>query len=243
MSLAEKFKSIAENTKKIYDSGKNDGYALLWDTVMKSCTSSRYLEMFKGNAWNDETFNPPYDLVLPAGACQRYFEDTLITDFAAIFERNGVKLDTSKATNVQGLFQYSDVLTRVPEISLKSINADFRGSNLFAWCPKIHTVDKLILSPRTDAYYDLIFAGCHKLVNIVFEGTLYSSLSISYSSELSVDSMKSVINTLADYSGTDSEFTNTLTLHEEAWARLEGSGLAPTGTTWKEYVTTLGWLT
>ena len=79
------------------------------------------------------------------------------------------------------------------------------------------------------------------LKNITIGGKIGVSTKFSYC-PLTNDSAKSVINALMDYSGTDKEFTYTLTLKSTVKDALIAEGeTAPNGLTWDEYVQSKKW--
>jgi hypothetical protein len=63
-----------------------------------------------------------------------------------------------------------------------------------------------------------------------------------HSPKLKPESMIMVINKLEDYSGTADASKYKITFHATAWANLEAHSTAPNGGTWKDYVTSKGWL-
>lgn len=105
---------------------------------------------------------------------------------------------------------------------------------------KLITIRKLIVPINRS--YTRYFNGCNSLRNITFEGEIGRSIDFSYS-PLTVESMKSVITHLANYTGTDKEGTYTVTFNGACWEALEADSTAPDGSTWKLYVDSLGWLT
>jgi hypothetical protein len=88
------------------------------------------------------------------------------------------------------------------------------------------------------------FAGASHIVDVNFvPETIGVNLAIT-SESLSVDSAKSAILGLKNYSGTDKAYAYTFTLHANVWALLDAEGAtAPGGVTWKTYVDNLGWNT
>ena len=84
-------------------------------------------------------------------------------------------------------------------------------------------------------------SGNSKLENVVFEGVIPATISFS-SCPLTVESMKSVITHLKDYSGTESEYTYTVTFKSTAFSALTAEGTtSPNGNTWAEYIDDLKW--
>jgi hypothetical protein len=55
--------------------------------------------------------------------------------------------------------------------------------------------------------------------------------------------MKNIISCLNNYSGTSNEYTYRVVFTDDCWAALEADSIAPTGTTWADYVNSLGWNT
>ena len=95
-----------------------------------------------------------------------------------------------------------------------------------------------------------VFNGCKNLTNFtVKNGSIDKSLTFAQS-PLSIASMKNIITHLTNYTGTDSEATQTLTFTSACWTNLEAStspyedGLTDSeNLTWKDYIqTSLGWL-
>ena len=112
--------------------------------------------------------------------------------------------------------------------------------HMFSNATRMQTIRKLVVYEITE--YTNTFHNTLSLKNILFEGTIGRTISFVYS-PLTVDSMKNIISCLKDYSGTDKELTYTLSFTSDCWATLETDSTSPIGTTWKDYVGTLGWLT
>ena len=102
----------------------------------------------------------------------------------------------------------------------------------------IKTVKKLIVNETNN--YSQCFETARRLKNITFEGVIGRTINFSYS-PLTVESMKNVIEHLANYVGTDKELSYTLTFTEACWANLEADSTAPNGGTWRDYILSLGW--
>jgi hypothetical protein len=86
----------------------------------------------------------------------------------------------------------------------------------------------------------MTFYACWKLKNIAPK-TIAKDFNISYS-PLTIESAKAIITALVDYSGTDEEYSYTLTLSTATLELLESEGAtAPNGKTWVEYADSKGW--
>ena len=173
------------------------------------------------------------------------------------------KMDTSKVTNWIGTFRSNTTFTELPEFNSDSAEAArniFYGctrmvtspnfnfskitnaNGIFAWCIKLETI-KGILDVSNVTSLSESFAQCKNLKNIRFvEGSIKATISFSSSSLLTIESLKSIINGLCDYSGTENEGVHKLSLHADSKALLEAEGAtAPNGLTWLEYISAKGW--
>lgn len=82
-----------------------------------------------------------------------------------------------------------------------------------------------------------------RVKNVIASGVIPISMSFSSTSSLTAESAISIINALKDYSGTDKEFTQTITFSAETKSALEALGAtSPNGNTWLEYIGDKGWL-
>lgn len=59
MSIADKFTTIAENTPKVYDAGKNAEYDRFWDCFLLPFSGGAFAYTFADKGWNNETLNIP----------------------------------------------------------------------------------------------------------------------------------------------------------------------------------------
>lgn len=190
---------------EVYDKGKADQKNDFWDMLQDKGSRTDYYYTFFGKRWNDQTYNPKYDIVITTGS--NTLRDSTITD-------TKVTIDMSTMKEA--------------------------ASALFAGCYSLATIRKII--SHDNVVYNNTFLTCVGLKNIEFEGTIGKSISFSHS-PLSVDSMKSIISHLKDYS-LDNTGVYSLTFSDTCWTRLENDSSAPDGGTWREYVEyTLGWNT
>ena len=243
-SVADKLKAIAENTLKVYDAGKKAEYDHFWDTFQQNGERANYDSAFYGFR-NSEIFYPKYDII-PVGNAQRmmqYFgiSDDEPIDLAERLEECGVRLDTSKATNMQQAFYWRLGVTRLPEISF--VGATSMASAI-ANNPKLITIDAVIFtSDGTQPLSNNVLSSNENLKNITIEGVIGKSINLASSHSLSAESAISIIEHLKNYKGTDEEYMQKLTLSSYAWNRLEAHSTSPNDNTWKEYVSDLGWST
>ena len=236
-NIAEKLQVIAENEQRVFDAGKKTEWDNFWDAYQYNGKRIGYFCAFSGIGWNDKTFKPKYNMAVKGSALEMFMYCE-VTDIVKSLNECGVTLDFSNADSCKNLFVYSKTKA-LPVLNFsKSNNAE----QFVMQCRNLVTIEKII-SNENLVFKNNAFKDCTALTNITFEGVIGQSLDMSYSTALLVDSMKSIISCLKNYSGTSNEFTYKLSLSEDSWAALEADSTAPDGNTWKEYVGTLGWNT
>ena len=204
-------KTGTEDTYKVSDmaSGVNEvyeaGYKSFMDTYMNNLGDG--VKAFSGTGWNPVTFYPTRDF------------NAASEMLASRLEECGVKI---KSLYPVCTFMYAHV-TRVPELDASAYYTTM-FDRTFDDARFLVTIDKLILGNRTTAgTFGNTFRGCTALKNIIIEGVIPNSISFS-SSPLTVESMKSIISCLKDYSGTESEHTYTITFTSACKTSLEAEG-------------------
>ncbi len=232
-------KGQSEGYTEGLDHGRDAEWRDFWRVFQENGERRDYVNAF-GLGWNDATFRPRFDIVVTKAT--EMFKESKIVDISECLNRCGVTLDTSKATRMEYAFCSTDI-RRIPEISFEGITQAQNTSGVFGWM-QAHTIDCIVLKEdgSTPIQSDW-FIATSSLVNVSFKGTIGVSISFQDSTMLSEESMKNVIAHLADYSGTDKANAYKLTFAESCWARLEESGTAHDGGTWREYVASLGWNT
>lgn len=241
MNTAEKLTAIAENQPKVYDKGKYDEWSYFWDIYQEKGTRGMYFYAFAGYAWEDNIFRPKYDMKL-LYSNTNMFNYSCLTDLAELFEKQGVILDTSRATNLTNAFSNMQSCTRLPAIDTSGITLTSYCNAICDGSAKLHTIEKFKFKEGMAVSYQNAFRSCSSLTNVVFEGVLYASLNLQWS-PLSVESLKTLILCLEDYAGTQEGGTKVITLKDECKTALEAEGAtSPNGNLWTEYVSDLGWV-
>lgn len=190
MSIAEKLTAIAENEQKVFDAGKKDYYDVIWDCIQNG--GNIVLEMtglFCGSFWNDDTFRPKYDIVLPTSS-QYLFKGCRITDLKGLLEKCGKTFNSSNATNFYQMFSGSTI-TRIPTVDARKASV---LSYTFNNCAALKSVDKLIVSASTT--YEGVFHNCSELEDIIFDGTIGQNFMMYNCDKLTHDSLMSILNAL-----------------------------------------------
>lgn len=233
MSISDKLTAIAENEQKVFEAGAKSEYDRFWDAYQQKGNRVNYQIAFAGSGWNSETLKPKYPIV--STYCFEMFRSCGEVDLT----KAGVPFDFSQSTSFSN-FAYASEITHFGEINTTGSNA---LSYTFYNCSKLTTIDKLILKANGSQTMggNQTFQGCGRLENIVVEGVIGSSINFQWS-PLSVESMKSIISALKDFTGTGNEYSQTVKFSNDCWAALEADGTAPDGGTWKAYVQeTLSW--
>ena len=229
--------NMPDAIQTVYIKGQLVGNSF-WDTYQQNGARSNYDFAFAGAGWTDETFTPKYDIV--ANSQQHMFSSCGIVDITACLAKAGVSLDLSKVTSSSYFLQNNSVTERVPVLNFTSAS---RLAYLFFNCKNLKYIDGIILkddgSQSFTAQYS--FGQLPELEEIRFSGKIGNSINFQGSPKLSVESARSIIESLVNYAGTDKEGLNSLILHANVWTRLEASGAAPDGGTWENYVIGKGW--
>jgi hypothetical protein len=237
MSIADKLTTIAENEQKVYEAGRKK----TWEFIQMK--GNRTIYNYGFYAIDQTDFYPMYD-IKPKMAQYLFRNSEEATpepyDLVERLAECGVVLDFSECTAVTYCFYYS-AFTHLPVLDFRS--AGKSSGSLGCGGKNTRKIDKIILTEEGQTLEDFFgYAGAMEEVEI--EGKIADAdLNIKNSPKLTLDSLKSILTALKDYSGTDNEYAYTVTLRSENWAVLEADGAtAPNGQTWREYVGTKGWL-
>lgn len=235
----------ADKINDVYDAGQTKEWSDFWDNYQNNGQPMAYTRAFFGSRWNDVTFKPKYDIRLPENTTSLIepFYNCSFTNIKDYLDRHNLEIDFSNYVGTAAivLFYGCSKLTVAPLVKL-SPTTNFNTA--FYNCRSMHTIEGLPLGDEgTQTFATSMFGNCTSLENItITSGKIGRSISFSACSKLTFESLKSIITHLKDYAGTDEEFTYTLTLHADAWARIEAEGAtSPNGTSWRDYVGELGW--
>lgn len=237
MSIKEKLEVI---TDKIYEKGKKDEHSDFWDVFQNNGKRVDYVQAFGVNsgagAYSDANFKPKYD-IKPTNATNM-FRMSKINKLKETLDSCGIVLDTSNCSNCNYMFQTCSKLTHVPTMNFTKCST---LSGTFTYCENLETIDKIILSTSGATSFENTFYSNNSLVNVEFEGVIGKSISFAFS-PLSIESMKSIISHLKNYSGTSDAMKYTLTFNSDCWSRLNASELPDGFNAWQVYVNSLGWI-
>ena len=228
MSLETQARQLKQDIDEVYEAGKQAEYDRFWNAFQTNGKRTAYPMAFAYDCWNNTSFKPKYQLK-PVNANQMFYRNQSLSGEV----QELINIDFSSCTNLSQTFQDLNKVTRLGVIDARKVTT---ATNTFTNMSNLVTIDKIIFAETTPAFS---FANDAKLKNVNFEGVIAKSHSFS-SCPLSVESVKSLISCLKNYSGTTSEYT--LTLSSESKTALEAEGAtSPNGNTWSQYIDDLGW--
>ena len=191
--------------------GMQAAYDNFWDNIQQNGNRTNYKYMFAGEAWDDTTFKPKYNIT--CYWAERLFQVSKITDLKGILEARGLTIDfrnAAKNNNMSMAFS-SGNLTRLPVIDL-SLLPNSNGYTFYG-AESLVSIDKVIL--KSDSLQILnetnTFQNCTSLTDIVIEGKIWRSLSFQWC-PLSRASLESIMAALTD----TVELAQVLTLNKAA---------------------------
>lgn len=250
MTIEEKLVLIAENMPKVHQAGEKSEYDKFWDNFQNYGKKTTYSYCFSGTGWNMNNFKPKYDLGTSQYKGEQqmhyaFYKCTMPLDLIAVAEETGVNLGPN-SFNYESTYEHSAIVT-IPVVNVGSGAGSVTLKNTFYNAYNLHTIGKIILLPEASnigidngAEFNNTFYGATKLQNIQFENFIKKSISFS-SCPLSVESCKNIIEHLYNFAGTTNELKYKLTLKSTCWTALNETEAPPSGETWQEYVTSLGW--
>ena len=193
MSIADKLAQIAENERRVYETGYERGkvvggggeeaymagkkyeYDKFWDAFQQNGKRTNYANTFYNLGWNDASYNPKHPITA-TGNAYAAFAYSKFTD-------TKVDIDISNTSNVDALFRS---------------------------CPLLKTIRNLIASEDTP-FANTSFLQCYALEDITVTGTIGQSIWFGDSTLLSKKSIENIIGCLSI-----DTFEKTLTLNKAA---------------------------
>lgn len=269
MNIAEKISRAKADYDSVYKFGRDEVVAIM-DNVLdmeeygglrdKGYITDNRPDSMISNAgtWWDEFLSTTDGTKMFANWKSQYilyakYGHAVVVDTATIMFNNSCivkapEVDTSNVTNnditnggCQGMFTNCSLLEHIGVLDIR--NASVRSA--FNNCPKLTTIDKLIVSENT--FFHCTFDSCPSLVEIRFEGIIGNPHGNQYPIRLvdcrylSAESAISALMCLKDYSGTDEEYLYTIKLHNDIWNRIDAYSKSPNGGSWQDYVLDKGW--
>ncbi|MBQ6825974.1 MAG: hypothetical protein IJP34_04880 [Clostridia bacterium] len=229
MSIAEKLTTIAENEQKVYNAGYNKGKAeggdtdggieTFFDSYLRD-TNGYCDYMFAGKGWKNKIFKPTID-IKPVRAQNMFSLTGLTGDLAALCEQQGITIDFSNCKLFNGFSSNASGITRFGAIDISKATDTIS----FIYNTSLITIDKLIVS-ETTKYNTYAFEGCKKLTNLIVEGVIaQNNFNVQWCNNLTVESLRSIINCLQDKSEDTSGTIWKVTIGGTNYAKLESEDL------------------
>lgn len=231
MSIADKLTIIAENIPKVHEAGKKAEYDKMWDRIqLKGGTAyNTFSGVFNGRLFGFDNFYPKYD-IRPVGKADNLFytwqnngsigKIDAQGDLEQRLKECGVILDTSQVTGMSYAFAYGKFY-KLPTIDCTGLTGasvqvfanlgDLNFPGVGGW-----TDIEKIITKESVTYKDWFHKA--NIGDVRFEGVIGNDIDFSWSKSLTLESIKSIISCLKDYSGTTT--TKTLALHTNSKAKL-----------------------
>lgn len=219
-----------DKVAEVYEAGQKSEYDRFWDLYQPNGSGEcNYSGAFAGKLWNENTFEPKYDIV--PSSLQYTFWNTGIKDIPAALEKQGVILDTSKCTNWSQAFAFG----RVVRVGLLVVAY---ASTLYSLFNEARSLEDVEIKMSKDVSFSASFNNCTSLVRLIITGTIgKNGLNLQWSPLLSKESILSIINAL---STTTTELTVTFskTAVNTAFETTAGAADGTTSQEWADLIAT-----
>ena len=197
--IVEKGVDVAEGTKTRLYANKVDevfkaGEDGLWDIIQNYGNRTNYSSGFA--RWGIEYIRPKYKVVVTdgQGAIQIFRDNKILKKVEAkYFDLSQKPTGTNNNYGYYYMFSGCDRLEEIEDIGMIP---QHNYISCFSSCGMLHTIAKMGVNENTK--YENTFKSCIALENITIEGTIgQNGFDIHWSTLLSADSLKSIINALS----------------------------------------------
>lgn len=188
MDIAEKVLRQKKDFDDVYEAGKKAEYDAFWDGYLATPkkTGIGYC-LFAGVGWNENT-KIPYKIDFITNGYNMFIYSGNIpkTELA--------KIDFSKITTFFPVFNYSNI-QHIPELDTRGVSS---LGTVFAYVTSLISIDNIILRDDGSQTSLNLFNNNINLEEVRFAGIIgQNGFDIHWSTKLSADSLKSIINTLS----------------------------------------------
>lgn len=174
------------------EDGKKAEYDRFWDAAQDYGRRTNYPYGFCSYIWNDVTFRPKYD-IRPDGNATSLLRYSQITDLVSILGEQGVVLDLSKATVIE--YGFNNCTTR--RLGVIDCTSATSARSLFNAAGNLEEIELFRVTEKLE--YNGTFNNAAKLENLTVDGVIgQNGFDIHWSTELTHDSLMSIINALQD---------------------------------------------
>ena len=190
-----------EAYNKGYADGFEDGKAnsdvavAYMNAITANGTKTEYRYAFWGANWNDELFKPQ-TVIKPTNFQNGLYRSSI--EYGAYTDL----LDFSNCQNLSAAFMHSTV-KKLKVIDARKTTSDFNGmANIFMGCSQLESIDEFYpsnLASKKATFQNNTFANCSALTKLIFKSEIsQNGLDLQWSTNLSKESIESIINNLSD---------------------------------------------
>lgn len=209
-TISEKLVEIAENEQKVYEAGHDAGYTeglnkggyadgfeegkkaeydAFWDALQEGGERIDYGMAFCGSGWTDVNYKPKYPLK-PQNA-NYMFRGGKMTDVGE------VDFKTNKNYNYFGMCRDCTNLKKFDNYVYTTLNSWLINiGEIFYKCESLKSIKGI--EAKEELAYDNGFVNCYELEDISFDGTIGQNINFQWSTKLSGQSIKNIIEHLSD---------------------------------------------
>lgn len=218
MNIAEKTLQLKQDFDDVFEAGKNVGQSDFWDIIQQNGARNHYAYAFA--RWDVEYVRPKYKVIITNvnGAASMFDSCTMKKVETKYFDFS--QKATGKSNNAGYYYTFANC-ANLEEIEDVGLIPQHNCYNTFSSCKKLHTIAKLGVDANTK--YENTFQYCYEIQSITIDGIIgQNRFDIHWSTKLSADSLKSIINAL---STTTTGLTITLpTTAQSNYEEVYGSG-------------------
>ena len=228
------------NIEATYSLAGNSDLEQFWDDYQENGRRADCQSLFRGPQWSGALFEPRHNIVPITLATQFFGATSYIGDLVERLNELGIILDLSRCPNIVELFTNS----KITHLGIIDTSSASGLANIFAYAGALETIDLLVLKPDGSQQFGKnSFINCSKLTNITIQGKIgkfasgQTILDFSKSTLLTTQSMRNIINSLADFTDTTNANKYTISFAANCWTALEAENTPPSGyDSWQDYV-------
>ena len=194
MNIAEKTLQLKQDFDDVYEAGKKAESSAFWDMFQDSGNRTNYNSAF--SRWTCEYIRPKYKVVITEGqgGAQVFIGNPSLKKVEAKYFDFSQK--PTGTNNNYGYYYTFSGCSKLEEIEDIGLIPQHNYLYAFQYCYELHTIAKMGVNENTK--FEGTFIQCNKLQNLIIVGTIgQNGFDIHWSTKLSADSLKSIINALS----------------------------------------------
>ena len=232
MSIAEKLTTITDNMTAVYNAGKTGGKIEFENMITNDFKRTNYNTFFCGLDFTGYTFSKTIYPTTAMYMFQNYRGVKLPgnIDFSEIIPNDGKRISY--------IFENAQNLE---EIDITGMPAMTSYQYAFSRCRAVHTIKGINCEPTIG--WTNTFNECNSLKAVFFtkEECIGNDINFQYSPIDDKDSLKNIVDALCNFSGTDLEYTRTITVSAITRTKLQ-SYMYNRWNTYLEMIENKGWI-